>query len=336
MHYLLPTLLLVLLPLTVHAQSTPAAMMTTTEAFIATLSEAERAVAMWEFDAEERQNWNFVPIPGQRKGLAIKAMTTDQRKAAHAMLMTALSNQGYLKATGIIRLEDILAILENRPAYRDPELYYLTLFGRPSTETPWGWRFEGHHLSLNFSSVDQTLVAAPLFWGANPGQVREGPHAGLRVLGEEEDAGRTLLHALSAEQQSQAIINDTAPREIITGNARKVRLEQIEGLPAASMTEAQQKLLWDIIYVYALNLPADVAEVQLAGIKAAGTENLHFAWAGGVRKGEKHYYRIHGPTFLIEYDNTQGNGNHIHTVWRDLKNDFGEDLLREHYERHEH
>jgi hypothetical protein len=290
-----------------------------------------RAKAMFAFDDTERFNFHFVPRP--RKGLPLKDLTSDQRDAAHRLLQTALSTRGYTKVSGIIELEELLYQRSNRNPIRDPNQYFLTFFGEPSADRPWGWRFEGHHLSLNFSSVDGALFSTtPAFMGANPAEVRSGPSAGLRVLAAEEDLGRALVHALDPEQRERAVISAQAPSDIITGADRKAMLQRFEGLPAAAMTEAQVAMLWGIVEEYAHNLRPDMADAQLARIREAGIENLHFAWAGRIEPGRPHYYRIHGPTVLFEYDNVQNNANHIHSVWRDIENDFGEDILRRHYE----
>jgi len=305
------------------------------DAFLITLEDEQRDVATFPFDDEERYNFHYTPV--DRLGLPLKDMSLEQRRAAHALLRTALSARGYLKATSVMQLEQVLNEIEQPGWTRDRALYYLSVFGTPAEGEPWGWRFEGHHLSLNYTSVTNEVTATtPAFFGANPAEVRTGPTAGLRVLGAEEDLGRRLVIVLDADQRSRAILTETAPREVITGNDREVSLESFEGLPAADMSEAQRDLLWQVVQQYTHNMRPDLADGQLKKIEDAGFENLHFAWAGSLEPGEGHYYRVHGPTVLIEFDNTQGDANHIHSVWRDLTDDFGEDLLRRHYEEHEH
>jgi hypothetical protein len=239
-----------------------------------------------------------------------------------------------------MELERTLRRLEKRPPndeYRDPERYYLAIFGTPSEKSPWGWRFEGHHVSLNFSSVTGKLAVTPAFLGTNPARVPEGPTKGLRVLAQEEDLARRLLTGLNAQQRRQAIIDEEAPADIITGNQRTVSLARFEGLAYADMTADQRFLLEQLIRVYLDNMKPRIAQHQWQRMEDAGLDKLHFAWAGSAEPGQAHYYRIHGPTFLVEYDNTQNNANHIHTVWRDPANDFGRDLLRDHYENgHSH
>lgn len=317
------------IPVAMAAQPAPpsADLAAAAQHFLDTLNDEQRAQAVFSFDSAERFNWHFVPRT--RQGLGLGAMTDAQRTAAYALLQTALTEKGYAKATGIVELEGILG--------RDPGRYYVSVFGTPSVAEPWGWRFEGHHLSLNFSSVTQTVVAAtPSFWGANPAEVRQGERSGWRVLAAEEDEARALWNLLTDAQQQRARIANQAPRDIITGADRHARLERFEGLPAAEMTTTQQAQLQVLLDVYLNNMAADVATTQRDAIDDAGLDALYFAWAGSAERGEAHYYRLHGPTVLIEYDNIQNGANHIHAVWRDLQDDFAEDLLRQHYEQHAH
>lgn len=304
--------------------------------FLASLDEAGRAKAVISLDSDERFNWNYVPMA--RQGLPLKEMTLEQRRAAHDMLRTILSSRGYLKATSIMQLEEILMILENDnpPGRRDRELYYFSIFGAPSATEPWGWRLEGHHLSLNYTSTADELSVTPSFFGSNPAEVRTGPMAGLRVLGAEEDIARMLVSSLDPAQRARAIIMERAPNDLVTTNSRRVDLGNPAGLPASEMTDAQRGILMTLIEEYAHNLRPELAEAHLQRIREAGVERLHFAWAGRIERGQPHYYRVHGPNVLFEYDNTQTNGNHIHSVWRDLENDFGDDLLRRHYQTHPH
>ena len=279
-----------------------------------------------------------ISIPKARKGLPLKEMSSAQKKLAHALLNSGLSQRGYAQAVTIMSLDQILAELEQgKGPVRDPDLYYFTIFGKPGVEEAWGWRVEGHHLSLNFVvHGDEVLAATPAFFGSNPGEVREGPRKGLRVLGQEETLGRQFVDSLNDDQKKTAIIATTAPQEIITKNDRKAQLLEPPGLPASQMTAGQKAALLNLIKDYAFRHRAEVAEGDLKKIEAAGLDEVHFAWAGSLGPGQGHYYRIQGPTFLLEYDNTQNNANHIHTVWRDFANDFGEDVLRRHYEEVPH
>ena len=305
--------------------------------FLALLDADARARATYDLAHEERFNWAFTPV--SRNGLPLKDMTLEQRSAAHALLQTTMSSQGYHKANAIIELERILGILEGRPGRRDPEDYYVAIFGDPGADGPWAWRFEGHHLSLNFSSPSNELtVTGPAFMGANPATVPSGEKAGWRPLGREEDLARGLLFMLNPEQREMAMIADRAPRDIVTGNDREARLESFEGIPASRLTDEQRDVLMGVIWEYVGNLEAEAAEAWMLRIRdEIAPGELYFAWAGSPEPGEGHYYRVHAPQFLIEYDNTQGNANHVHSVWRDLENDFGGDALRRHYEGgHEH
>jgi hypothetical protein len=311
------------------------AMVGAADTFLGLLDAESRARAVFPFGDEERFNWVFVPA--SRQGLPLKDMSPEQRRAAHALLQTILSSQGYLKATGVMQLEGILGTIENRPERRDPEDYYVSIFGTPSSDAAWGWRFEGHHLSLNFTSVtNEVVVSTPSFMGTNPHRVPSGANTGWRVLGAEEDIARDLLRLLDNAQRGRALIAAEAPNDIITSNDRRVMLEEFEGLPAAEMTDAQRGVLTRLIEEYVHNLDHDAAHAQMQEILGAGFDNVYFAWAGSSTPGEGHYYRVHGPTFLIEYDNTQNNANHVHSVWRDLTDDFGEDLLRRHYDEADH
>jgi hypothetical protein len=299
--------------------------------FLATLDDDQRARATRALDHDDRFEWFFTPVA--RSGLPLKEMTTDQRAAALGLLQAASSSQGYLKATGVMHLEGILAVLEGRPDRRDPENYHFWVFGTPSPDRPWGWRFEGHHVSLNYTSADGIMVSTPSFIGANPARVPSGPFAGWRLLAAEEDLARALVRSLDDGQRARAIISETAPHDIITGNDRHASLERMDGLPASAMTADQRALLLRLLAEYVDNADPAIAGPRMARIQEEGIDRLHFAWAGSLYVGGPHYYRIHGPTVLIEYDNTQNDANHIHSVWRDLENDFGEDLLRRHYDR---
>lgn len=298
--------------------------------FLESLNGPRRARAQLAFGDSARLEWEYIPT--DRLGLPISAMTGEQRMRVHDLLRTALSASGYLKVTSVMQLEEILRAVETSGFPRSSEGYVVAIFGDPSGEAPWSWRFEGHHVSLNFTSDGDTGPSVtPLFLGSNPAEVRAGTWAGLRVLAEEEDLARELLASLSDEQRAQAIIAEEAPSDILTRNDPVARELPTEGLPASSMTSAQRMLLLGLLEVYAGTVDEAVAEERLEAIRQAGVENLHFAWAGGTLPGEPHYYRIQGPTTLIEFDNVQNSANHVHRVWRDLRDDFGGDVLRRHY-----
>ena len=302
--------------------------------FLDALNDEQEAVVRFPFDGEDRFDWHF--IPRERKGVSLKMMTASQRSAALDLVRTGLSEEGFTKAEIIRQLEQILYNLEGRDI-RDPDLYFFMVFGDPGSGSTWGWRYEGHHISQNWTIVNgKTVSASPQFFGSNPAEVRDGPRTGLRVLGTEEDQARALLNSLTADQRSSALIGDEAPSDILTrAQPRVTRLEDF-GVAYADLDENQQGMLWSIVEEYASAQPASIAHERLTTAKEAGLATLKFAWAGSDTIREPHYYRIQGPTFLIEYDNTQGNANHVHSVWRDFDGDFGMDLLAAHYEQYNH
>jgi hypothetical protein len=304
-------------------------------AFLASLDNDTRAKARFAFDSEERFNWHFVPRP--RAGLPLKAMSAPQRSAAMALLRAALSEKGHTKAESIRELEVVLAEIEMDPVRRDPDLYYFSVFGEPVADGTWGWRFEGHHISLNWTFVrGRSIAPTPQFFGSNPDAVRSGPRMDMRVLGAEQDLARALLGSLSGAQRAQAIISATAPSDIFSGHQRKAATLDERGIAFRDLTTEQRGLLLAIIDEYAGAQPRAVAEARLARLREAGLDLIRFAWMGGLLRGEPHYYRLQGPTFLIEYDNTQNDANHVHAVWRDFEGDFGVDLLKEHYRNSSH
>lgn len=301
--------------------------------FINALDGSQKSKALFDFNDEERYNWHF--IPREREGLDLRNMNEAQKVKAFGLLNTFLSDQGVAKAKSIMQLEIILKALENLPPENDrrhPEKYYFSIFGQPSDTKPWGWRLEGHHLSINFTSVTGEVTVTPAFWGANPANVPSGDKKGMRILKDEEDLGRALVKLLNPSQQKVAIIMEDAPDDVVTGADRKASLEKFSGLKFTEMNAAQQTLVQQILDLVFSNVTPDIAKAQMKVMQeAGGMDALYFAWAGSLEVGARHYYRVHGPTILIEYDNTQNDANHIHFVWRDLTNDFGEDLLAKHY-----
>ncbi|WP_437945311.1 DUF3500 domain-containing protein [Sorangium sp. So ce296] len=307
-------------------RATAEAIAASARAFVDGLDGEARGRALLAFQSREREDWHYVPR--RRAGLALGDMDGGERGAAHALLRAGLSPEGYRKVEGVLLLEGILGGIEGNPAFRDPGRYHLALFGQPGPEAPWGFRFEGHHVSLNFTSAGGGVATTPAFLGANPAEVPSGPRKGLRVLAAEEDLGRAFLASLTPAQRQRAVIAATAPPDLVTEASRRAALASVEGLPAAEMTPAQRAALLRLLEAYARNFPADLADGHLDRIARAGVERLHFAWAGSASPKQSHYYRIHGPTHLIEYDNR--GGDHIHTVFRDLQDDFGDSLLARH------
>jgi hypothetical protein len=308
---------------------------------LASFTPEQRQEASFPFDSSEREHWGFVPSEMfPRNGLILGKMSEPQRKLAHDLLRSGLSQKGYLTASSIMDLEIVLRGIENAGGgdaarglrmERDPVKYFFSVFGTPSPKGTWGWRVEGHHVSLNFTVIDGTIVAsAPSFFGSNPAEVKEGPKKGLRILASEEDTARALVMALDDAQRGKAVINKAAPNDIATMNAVTINPLAGDGIPATDLKPNQRELLMKVVDSYVSAMASDIAETRMERLRKAGLDKLVFAWSGDLERGKRHYYRVQGPTFLIEYDNTQNDANHIHSVWRDFQGDFGRDLLREH------
>lgn len=324
-----PSLLIGSAEATAAAGGGAADMAAAAQKFLAALGPEQRKLAAHPFEGGDRQS--FVFVPQKRSGVPLKLLNAEQRKLAHSLVKTGLSAAGHQKVTNVIELETVLAELEKNPVRRDPELYYVWVFGTPASGGTWAWKFEGHHLSVNFTVVKGTMiVTTPTFMGANPAEVKTGPLKGRRALRAEEDLARELAKSFTGESRAKVVFNPQAPPDILTGDASKVEPLAPVGLEAAAMKPAEKELLRKLLAEYASTMSADLAAARLKKIDQAGFDKLRFGWAGGLERGEKHYYRIQGPTFLVEYDSTQNDGNHIHSVWRDFNGDFGRDLLREH------
>ena len=302
--------------------------------FLATLSPELKTKAQLPFDSDDRTFWNYVPL--ERKGVSLKLLDEKQRAAAMDLLRTGLSEKGYKKAEVIRAVEDVLRQMEaGGKIVRDKELYYFTIYGEPRDKATWGWRYEGHHLSHNWTIVNGNAVASsPQFFGANPAEVRDGPMKGTRPLAAEEDLAFALLKSFDTDQQSRAVIDATAPRDMLTTNTRETARLEDRGLSWKAMNAAQRTQFMALIEEHARTQFPALADQRLARLKTAGLDAITFAWMGSRERTEAgHYYRIQGPTFLVEFDNTQNRANHIHQVWRDFKGDFGRDLLAEHYKQ---
>jgi hypothetical protein len=303
-------------------------------AFLKSLPADLRKTASFPLDSPERTAWYFVPR--ERVGVSLLKLDDRQSELLGPLLATALSPEGLLEARGVMKHENILRRVETEAGLadvtrRDPGHYYTSVFGQPSGVSPWAWRFEGHHLSINVTQLPgQAPIVAPVFVGANPARVLSGPQTGFRLLAQEEDLGRELMTGLPVEQRKAAMLSDSAYPEIVTGNDPKVRPLALEGLAAGSMSPAGKAQLRTLIELYVGRVNPAAAKEALTRLDRAGFDQVRFGWAGSIETGEKHYYRVHGPTLLIEYDNTQNDANHIHTVYRDLERDFGGDVLRAH------
>ncbi|MEE9184106.1 MAG: DUF3500 domain-containing protein [Acidimicrobiia bacterium] len=319
--------------------------------FLSQLSPEQAARVQLPLDSEWRTKWHYFPSwIYERQGLSLGELSDAQRAGIHRVVNTALSDPGYLKATGIILLDDLtrqfaLEFIEQegeRPGFGrreaerfGSEFYFFTVFGAPSSDGAWGWRLEGHHLSLNFTSAGGLTVGTPQFMGTNPARVETGPYAGWRLLAAEEDLGRALIASLEEEQRRAARLSAEAPGDIITGPESETRLDAFEGIPASALNADQRRRLRRLIEQYVGSLRDDLAADELGALEEAGFEQVHFAWAGSTEPGQLLYYRVHGPTLVIEFDNTLDDPNHIHTVLhgRDVS---GVDLLREHYAESAH
>ena len=313
------------------------AMAEAADGFLSSLSADQRSKATFPFDDDRRFEFRYTPRA--RTGLPLKEMTAEQRARAHELIKSGLSTRGYTAATQIMELETVLREIEaarGGTIVRDPELYFVSIFVTPG-KGPWGWKFEGHHLSANFTILDERPVLfAPTFMGTHPATVGDGPKKGLRVLRDEEDVARQLMAAFTEEQRAKVIFDVAAPREMITAEGREAKPLDPGGLPMSAMTPAQKRVLERLLDVYLGRMVPELARKRLEALQQAGMNAITFGWAGGLDAGGPHYYRVQGPTFLIEYDNTQNNANHIHSVWRDFGNDFGRDLLRDHYKASPH
>lgn len=311
------------------------------ETFLNSLSEELQSKANFTLEDEERFNMNYVPLP--RKGPTFHDFDEKQTEAAIDLLRSSLGKEGFRKSQEIMALEKVLRIIEDnandtmpdgRPR-RDPLNYHFCIFGKPSSKTPWGWRFEGHHLSLNFTSSDGKLSAStPSFFGTNPGIVTTTEQKGKEVLKEEASLGFELINSMDKEQLQVARYTEEAPRDVISMNNRIAVSLEPTGISYTTLSEDQKEQLLRLVDVYLTTFEPDFEARFWKKIRKAGIENLSFAWAGSLQPGAGHYYRIQGPMLLIEYDNTQNNANHAHAVVRDLSNDYGADILKEHYKKH--
>jgi hypothetical protein len=381
---------------TVARQRAAAAMAKAANEFLSSLTDAQRQKAAYPVASEEWTRWNFIPASMfPRNGLSFKEMNQTQRQRAHDLMKASLSQAGYMTATSVMQLENVLREIEGpsatagappvaaaapapatapapavaeagaargeggqrgeggrggrggrggggrggdgggggAPIIRDPELYFLTVFGNPAAAGGWGWRVEGHHVSLRFAIDNGKMLVSstPQFIGSNPAEVPYGygPHTGLRVLAAQEDAARALVLALDAKAQAVAIVAPT-PRGFASGTTVRFNSPAPVGLAVGQMSSAHRNMVMKLIDSYANIMPADIAAERMARIKSAGIEKIMFAWSGATEKGRPYQYQVQGPTFLIEHNNTQNNGNHVHAVWRDFNGDFGRDVLAEH------
>lgn len=322
------------------------------------LNRMQRMGTVFPVDAPERTNWHYFPETGftdeygyVRNGITFKDMDPKQRHLAYGLLSTGLGRAGFLKTMKVMALEEVVRVIEDdHTGYRDTERFHFTVFGTPSMSGDWGWRVEGHHVSLHFLIRGGKLVAtSPTFLGANPHEVPQGPHKGMTALQREEDLARALMLSLEPAARKRAIFDSQAPYDIVTMADKRARIDgDPQGIPASALSQEQYTDLLDLIAEYANTMPPEIAASRMKAARDTPRDQLFFGWAGSIERppakpieiGGKttdnrhvagNYYRIQSPTFLVEYANTQNQSNHSHAVWRDFEGDFGRDVLAAHF-----
>ena len=341
-----------------QAARTEAMMADAANRLLESLDRMQRMGTVFPVDAPERTNWHYFPETGftdeygyVRNGITFKRMDAKQKHLAYALLSTGLGRAGFVKTMNVMALEEVVrAIEDDHTGYRDTERFHFTIFGTPAMTGDWGWRVEGHHVSLHYLIRNGALVAAsPTFLGANPHDVPQGPHKGMRALEREEDLARALLKSLEPDKRKTAIFDRQAPYDIVTMADKRAKIDgDPQGLPASAMSDDQYAALLGLVAEYAGTMPPEVAAKRMKAARETPRERLYFGWAGDIERppakpievGSKttenrhlagNYYRIQSPTFLIEYANTQNQSNHSHAVWRDFEGDFGYDVLAAHF-----
>ena len=304
---------------------------------INSLDSVQKIKAVFPFDNMSRFEWHYVPaysVP--RTGVAVRDLNSNQKQNVYQLLKTYLSDNGYTRAQDIMNTEYLLKELEPNSKSRIPEDYYVAFYGSPGKDKTWGWKFTGHHLALNYTIVNNQLAFAPFFFGVYPEVRRDGEGKEKRIFKDEEELGFNLVNSLTPELKLKAIFALEAFTDIVTKNSPKVVPLDTVGIVAKDLTFEQKHILNQLIVTYLSNMPTKIAQLRMKRIMSEDFEEIRFGWAGGLKFGEPHYYRIQGKTFLIELDNTQANANHVHTVWRDFQGDYGVDLLKEHYNSVKH
>jgi len=305
--------------------------------FLNSLRENQREKALHSFDDLTKTNWHFIPSSmWSRAGIALAELDDSQKKLLHELLQTSLSETGYNKTTQIIDLENVLLQISGDSIMRDPDKYFVAFYGNPEKDNLWAWSFEGHHISLNFTVLNNVQSMAPRFLGASPATILSGPRRGERTLDKEEDLGLELINSLNEEQKALAIFQKESIIEIVTSNSIEAVPLSPVGIKYEEFNPSQQQVFLNLIDENLSTMPLELAKRRMEKIKNEEVGELRFGWAGGTTAGDGHYYRIQGKSFLIEFDNTQSNANHIHTVWRDFDGDFGKDLIRDHYINSDH
>jgi hypothetical protein len=332
-------LLLVFLPICLTAQNFDKGSHGSSKAieFLNSLNEVQKKKSIYPFQEMNRYEWHYLPATMvYRHGIGVKDLDTVQKQQLYNLLRAFLSMEGYTRTQNIMEFENLLKDMDPGNASRIPGNYFAAFYGTPGPDSVWGWKFSGHHVSLNFTVVKDQLAFAPFFFGIYPAEVKEGSRKGQRIIKEEEDLGFQLVNSLTTDQKQKAIFQLKAFPDIVTTNAQKVSPLAPVGILAGEMNPVQKTILNKLIVAYLLSMPADIAKKRMEKIVKEDMNATSFGWAGETKTGKPHYYRVQGKSFLIEFDNTQSNANHIHTVWRDFNGDFGEDLLREHYHNSKH
>ena len=304
---------------------------------INSLDSVQKARSVFPFDEMSRYDWHYLPptlIP--RKGVCLKDLDSTQKKNVYALLKSFLSDKGFSRTQDIMNNEYYLKELEPDMIHRIPENHFIAFYGTPAKDSVWGWKFSGHHIALNFTIVNNQSAFTPIFFGVYPAEIKSGQNKGRRIIKDEEDIGFELINMLTGEQSSKAIFQLKAFNDIVTTNAIQVGPLTPVGILAKDLTSQQKSILDKLIACHLASMPVDIAARRMKRIASEDFDQIRFGWAGGLMKGVAHYYRIQGKTFLIEFDNTTHNANHIHIVWRDFDGDFGADLLNEHYKKTKH
>ena len=305
--------------------------------FVNSLNEVQKQKAIFPFDEMNRYDWHYLPASMvARSGIAVKDLNNAQKLILDTLMRSYLSEDGYQRTKAIMGYEYLLKEMQPDNPNRIPENYFVSVYGSPGQDSIWGWKFSGHHVALNFTIVNDQLAFAPFFFGAYPAVVKEGSKKGRRIINDEEDLGFLLVNSFSAEQKRTAIFQLKAFADIVTTNSSQVSPLKPVGIFASDMTHSQKTVLNKLIVAYLLSMPKTIAKTRMSKITSEDMNSVCFGWAGGIESSKPHYYRVQGKTFLIEFDNTQDNANHIHSVWRDFNGDFGEDLLKEHYQSSHH
>ncbi|MFS4455366.1 DUF3500 domain-containing protein [Maribacter sp. 2304DJ31-5] len=305
--------------------------------FLNSLNQDQRDKTLFPFDDGSKTTWHFIPgSMFSRAGIQLSELNPTQKELLNKLLRSFLSETGYHKTRKIMDLERVLLEITGDTLMRDPEKYSVAVYGNPEKDSLWAWSFEGHHLSLNFTVHHGKALIAPRFLGANPATILSGKRKGEQTLDKEENLGFKLIRSLSDEQKTIAIFQQKALPEIVTFNSATVEPLDPTGITFKEMNPSQQAIFLEIVDEYLSTIPYKQAKRKMERIKKEETDVLRFGWAGAISPGKGHYYRIQGKSFLIEFDNTQNNANHIHTVWRDFNGDFGRNLIREHYSNSHH